>query len=66
MTGIIKKWEPNKKFGFIRADGAGADFFFHLSECVLPLAEITTGRRVEFDETETSRGLRAVNVRAIA
>lgn len=65
MTGTVKKWDEMKKFGFIRADGAGADFFFHFSETNIPLSEIKTGLRVEFDETESPRGLRAGNVRFI-
>lgn len=65
MTGTIKKWDDVKKFGFIRADGAGADFFFHASECAIDKNEIAVGIRVEFDPTETPRGLRAQNVRHV-
>lgn len=65
MTGIIKKWDALKKYGFVRADGAGADFFFHLSETIIPEDEIRQGLKVEFEETETTKGLRAVNVRLV-
>lgn len=68
-VGIIKRVIRDRGFGFIQAEGASEDVFFHSSAVEQPtFDELTEGQRVEF-ETEPDprqpRRSRAVHVRGL-
>lgn len=65
MAGLIQFGEITalitaKRFGFIRPDAVGDDFFFHMhmSEC-RTFKSLREGHRVSFLATRTPKGLRA-------
>jgi CspA family cold shock protein len=61
--GIIKWFDNKKGFGFIAQDEGGQDVFVHFSviggEGFKTLDE---GDRVEFEVTQSDKGLKALNV----
>ena len=57
MTGEIKSYSPKHGYGFITKDDV--DFFFHIKLRIPPCK----GMRVEFDTKESSKGMKAINVR---
>ena len=61
--GIIKWFDNKKGFGFIAQDEGGQDVFVHFSvisgEGFKTLEE---GDRVEFEVTQSDKGLKALNV----
>lgn len=57
-TGIVKFFNQNKGFGFIKTDEK--DYFVHVSKLKDEIAE---GDEVNFEVEETQRGANAVNVR---
>ncbi len=67
MNGTVRRYDDNKKFGFVRPDGSGGagDVFFHVSE--LKKANIVSspvpGDRWSFDIEMGDRGPRAVNIK---
>ena len=66
MKGKVLRFNKNKGFGFIKSDDE-KDIFFHYSELVMEgFKDIEVGAEVEFDVTETEKGLRASNVKKIA
>ena len=64
-AGVLKKWNSDRGYGFIKPDGVGNDIFVHVSEFKkAQIHEPQEGDRIEFD-TETGRngsGLRAVKL----
>lgn len=62
MTGIIKKFDKSKGFGFITLDD-GTDVFFHYSHLIMEgFKTIEEGTEVEFELVETQRGVQAHNI----
>jgi eukaryotic-like serine/threonine-protein kinase len=62
-TGTVKWFNPDKGYGFIAVDG-GRDVFVHFSSIVSDgYRALEEGQRVEFDLTQTDRGLQAEQVR---
>jgi CspA family cold shock protein len=68
-VGIIKRVVRDRGFGFIQAEGASEDVFFHSSAVDQPtFDELTEGQRVEFDtepDPRQPRRSRAVHVRGV-
>jgi Cold shock proteins len=67
ITGTCKWWASVKGYGFlVREDGKG-DVFCHYSaiESTDARKDLQEGDRVEFETTESDKGLKAVNVRKI-
>jgi len=61
MTGVVTKFD--KRFGFIQADN-GRSVFVHYSDIVGDgFRSLSVGDAVEFDVTESERGLKAINVK---
>ena len=71
MTGTIIKLFTVKGYGFISADGDGADapqyFFFagSLERTTCAFAQVKVGQRVEFTGIDHQKGLRAIEVRTL-
>lgn len=62
QTGRIKTYLEDRGFGFIIPDGGGGDIFFHITN-VLGIEHPERDMLVEYQVTETPKGLNAVNVR---
>ena len=60
LTGILKKWEQGKGWGFIEGDD-GEDYFVNVVN-VRKGQHMHLGLRVKFDYTQTQRGVEAENV----
>jgi CspA family cold shock protein len=60
LTGIIKKWEQGKGWGFIEGDD-GEDYFVNVAN-VRKGQHMSLGLRVKFDSSQTQRGVEAENV----
>jgi len=66
MTGIIKRLNGEKGFGFITPDGGDKDVFFHSSALVgVTFAELHEGDKTTFDTEESDKGPRATNVKRV-
>lgn len=62
MTGRIDRLMIDKGFGFIKNEG-GVDFFFHRTALKnIRFEDLKQGQFVDFEESETSKGLRAEDV----
>ncbi len=62
-SGTVKWFNEVKGFGFLTTD-EGQDIFVHYSSIVGEgFRTLAEGETVEFDITETPKGLQAVNVR---
>jgi cold shock CspA family protein/tetratricopeptide (TPR) repeat protein len=62
QTGRIKTYLDDRGFGFITPDVGGDDIFFHISNTV-EMEQPEQDMVVEYQVTETPKGLNAVNVR---
>ena len=61
-TGTVKFFNDIKVFGCIIEEGSNKAHFVHISGLI---DEIGVGDRVEFDLTDSKKGLNAVNVKVI-
>lgn len=65
MKGKVKMFDAKKGYGFIRAED-GSDVFFHYSSLVMDgFKTANPGDEVEFDVSNTEKGLRASNVKIV-
>jgi len=62
MTGRVKFINEEKGFGFIKSKESPKDIFVHSSGLI---DEICERDYVEFDVSETEKGLSAINVRVM-
>jgi len=61
--GVVKWFDNEKGYGFIRPDNGGKDLFVHHSKISgSGYKQLEIGQRVSFEETETERGPAAVEV----
>ena len=65
MEGIIKKLNE-KGFGFITPEGEDKDVFFHRSDLVdVEFNNLQEGDKVTFDQGDSEKGPKAVNVQLV-
>lgn len=65
MTGRVKKFNPEKGYGFITQDN-GRDIFFHYSQLVMEgFKTIEEGAEVEFELVSSERGDQAHNIQRL-
>jgi len=63
MNGTIKSIISDKHFGFITPEGGEKDVFFHESGLQgVQFSELRTGDKVTFEQEQTDKGPRAINV----
>jgi CspA family cold shock protein len=65
-TGILKMWNADRGFGFIKDDSGGPDIFMHITALQgIDPDNLGLGERLTFDfETDTRSGkIKAANVR---
>ncbi|PID70447.1 cold-shock protein [bacterium DOLZORAL124_38_8] len=62
-TGKVKFFNDEKGFGFISVEGSESDYFVHITD--VEGGQIKEGDTVEFEASESAKGLNAVNVRVI-
>ena len=66
MTGIIKRLNGEKGFGFITPDGGDKDVFFHSSSLIgITFAELREGDKVSFETEQSDKGPRAKDVKKV-
>ena len=62
IEGKVKKFNKDKGFGFI-TDDSGKDYFFHYSSLnVSGFKTVEIGASVEFEPTQSDKGLRAEDI----
>jgi cold shock CspA family protein len=64
MHGTIMRFDNDKGYGFIKPDAGGSDLFMHVSELrrLDPQAIKAGVTRVDYEEADSGRGPKAVNV----
>lgn len=66
MRGIVKWFDNKKGFGFLNAEGVDGDIFVHYSVVQGDgFKALYEGDAVDFDYTESNKGLRAERVEKI-
>jgi arsenate reductase len=64
-TGTVKYFNPSKGFGFILADGGGADVFVHASAVEQAgLPPLVEGQRLTYETEPDPKGAKAINLMA--
>ena len=64
MTGIVKWFSSEKKFGFIIGDD-GREFFIHQDDILEDPKVLLDGQHVEFKDEQGSRGFKAKSVKVV-
>ena len=63
QTGIVKRFNKIKGYGFIEPDKGGAEVFVHFSEIQLAgYKELQPGQRISYELKQGDKGDFAVNV----
>lgn len=64
-TGVVKWFNEEKGYGFI-AGNDGTDVFVHFSDIVADgFRTLSEGQNVQYDEQDTDRGVKAIEVKVI-
>lgn len=61
MTGTVKWYSPEKRFGFVAIEGGQREVFVHAT-ALRGLANLTEGQRVALEVIEGRKGLEALSV----
>lgn len=73
LIGVVKHWNYEESYGFIKSDSVIPDLFFHRREVMVPYEtlqsppraitmSLTEGNLVTFDSVSTPRGMRALAI----
>jgi len=73
LIGVVKHWNFEQSFGFIKSDMVRTDLFFHRREVMVPYEllndppeavtfALSNGNLVTFDSISTPRGMRALAI----
>ena len=62
LNGKVKFFNSTKGFGFIKDDESQKEYFVHVTGCV---DKINEDDEVEFELTQGSKGLNAINVKLV-
>jgi len=62
QTGTVKRWIPEKGYGFLRRDSGESDVFVHLRELSDGVTSLDEGQTVEFEIKRSEKGETAHNV----
>ena len=60
MNGVVKFFNEEKRFGFIKADNGGKEYFFHESGLIV---KVSKDDRVTFGTKEGKKGEMAFDVK---
>ncbi len=64
-NGTVKWFNLTKGYGFITPDSGGKDAFVHITEVERAgMAPLVEGQRIQYEEVNDTRGLKAVNLAA--
>ena len=63
LTGKVDFYNRERAFGFVKSDGSGKRYFFHITNVVGRSIQVKDS--VTFDLQETDRGIRAINVQIL-
>ena len=64
-NGTVKWFNLTKGFGFITPDSGGKDAFVHITEVERAgMAPLVEGQRIQYEEVNDTRGLKAVSLEA--
>lgn len=65
-TGVVKWFNPAKRFGFIKPDDGGQDVFVHISALeAAGLHMLDENQKIQYDLTENNGKTSAVNLKLI-
>jgi cold shock protein len=66
-TGMVKWYNPAKRFGFIKPDDGSSDVFVHVSALeAAGLHSLDENQKIQFDLTENNGKTSAVNLKLLA
>lgn len=63
--GTVVRFDEVRGYGFIAPDSGGEDVFMHINDLEDDKSRFSTGTPVEFQVTESERGLKAFDVRVV-
>jgi cold shock protein len=64
-NGTVKWFNLTKGYGFITPDSGGKDAFVHITEVERAgMAPLVEGQRIQYEEVNDTRGLKAVSLSA--
>jgi CspA family cold shock protein len=65
-TGIVKWFNPAKRFGFIKPDDGGQDIFVHISALEeAGLSMLDENQKIQYELAESKGKMSAVNLKLI-
>ncbi len=67
-TGLVKWFNKDKGYGFIKPSDGSSDVFVHYSDIVgeQQFKTLLDGQNVQYEEAEGNRGIKAKNVTVVA